>query len=81
MPVLAKWCVINTQLAVNRDDKSDASGITGGRGGVAERERGLWSVQAGQMLGRVCEKSRPFRKFSLALVVQCVRNIGFYLLK
>lgn len=52
---LAKWCVVNTELAVNRGDESDTTRNDGGG------DRGALVCS-----GRIDKKSRPFRKFSLS---------------
>ncbi|KAL6267532.1 hypothetical protein P5V15_000606 [Pogonomyrmex californicus] len=68
---LAKWCVINTELAVNRDE-SDATWMTEGRVG---RDFGLFRPDR---RFETSEKSRPFRKFlSRSFAVQRIRNSGF----
>lgn len=44
------WCVVNTELAVNRGNESDTTGGGGWRGGGRKggiNERAFWSVQAG----------------------------------
>lgn len=71
---LAKWCVINTELAVNRGDESDTTGNDGGEGGF-----GLFRPD--RRLGRVKRVDRLENSLFRTLAVQRVRKQRHYSLK